>query len=493
MDPVLILVGSASLICLLLIVVFHQKRKLSIAISSFVNLQGEIQEVKNEHIKLAEASKAKHKEELEEVIGQLIATEEKYAPIIKVDKEIENRREQVRRLQIEIDQLRSKYEAGHSVFKQLERQIELYNESLELNEYGVYKPQYSFDLPEQYKLELESIYQKQRGLVQNGKAAFCATEWTVSGSAAEGRRMTRQYIKLMLYAFNGECEGLISKVRWNNVNKTKERIEKTFESINKLGVTHQVIITEEYLKLKLAELSLNYEYELKKYEEKEEQRRIREQMREEEKAQKEFEKAQREAEDEEKRYEKALEKARKELGLADAGELDALIEKIRFLEQNLHEAHEKKERAISLAQMTKVGHIYVISNIGSFGEDVYKIGMTRRLDPYDRVRELGDASVPFQFDIHAIIYSENAPQLEYELHKRFETKRINRVNGRKEFFRTSLQEIESFIREHTNAAMEFTRLAEAKEYRETLTLLEQITTETSQPGPKSELPETIFG
>jgi hypothetical protein len=303
--------------------------------------------------------------------------------------------------------------------------------------------------------------------------------------------MTRQFIKLLLYAFNGECDAMISKVRWNNANKYIERMRKSFEDINKLGIAQQVHITEDYFELKLAELNLTYEYELKKFEEKEEQRRIREQMREEERAQKEFERAQRDAEDEEKRYQKALEKARKDLGLADPAELGALNEKIKLLEANLQEAQEKKERAMSLAQTTKVGHIYVISNIGSFGEDVYKIGMTRRLDPLDRVKELGDASVPFQFDVHAIIYSDNAPQLEYELHRKFDAKRINRINGRKEFFKTTLDEIEAFINDHTNAQIQFTKLAEAKEYRETLNLLQQMT-ETITEKKESPFHENLF-
>jgi hypothetical protein len=271
----------------------------------------------------------------------------------------------------------------------------------------------------------------------------------------------------MLFAFNGECDGLIAKVKWNNALKTKERIQKAFENINKLGVTTNTEITADFLRLKLEELALTYEYEQKKYEEKEEQRQIREQMREE---QKELEKAQREAEDEERRYQKALDKAKSELGTDSQKELEVLNEQITTLEKRLAEAHERKERAIAMAQLTKVGHIYVISNIGSFGEHVYKIGMTRRLDPLDRIRELGDASVPFHFDVHAIIYSENAPQLEYELHKKFSNHRLNRINNRKEFFHVTLEEIETFVKEHANAEIEFTRLAEAREYRETLTL-----------------------
>jgi hypothetical protein len=228
------------------------------------------------------------------------------------------------------------------------------------------------------------------------------------------------------------------------------------------------------LELKLDEMALSYEYEQKKYEEKEEQRRIREQMREEEKAQKEFERAEREAEDEERRYTRALEKVKSELAFATQSEIEELNRKISFLQQNLQQAQERKMRAISQAQMTKVGHIYIISNIGSFGEDVYKIGMTRRLDPLDRVRELGDASVPFRFDVHAIIYSEDAPSLEYELHKNFKDRRMNMINGRKEFFKVSLDEIEAFISQQTNASIQFTKLAEAKEYRETLKFVEQL-------------------
>jgi hypothetical protein len=260
-----------------------------------------------------------------------------------------------------------------------------------------------------------------------------------------------------------------------------------------LGDSHNILITQEYLQLKQKELALTYEYEQKKYEEKEEQRRIREQMREEEKAQKEFERAQREAEDEEKRFQKAIDKAKQELTIQSSNpqEVDALNVRIRELEANLAEAHERKERAISLAQQTKVGHIYVISNIGSFGEDIYKIGMSRRLDPYDRVKELGDASVPFHFDIHAIIYSENAPQLEYEIHQKFKDRRLNRINHRKEFFRVTLDEIETFVKEQANAEIEFTKLAEAREFRETLTLLEQLKKVIEEAKEESQFPDTL--
>jgi len=239
-------------------------------------------------------------------------------------------------------------------------------------------------------------------------------------------------------------------------------------------MTHNVSLTTELLNLKFEEMALFHEYDLKQHAEKEEQRRIRDLMHEEEKAQREFERAQREAEDEERRYQKALDKARQDIGVASEEDFKFLNEQIGVLEVKLKEAQARKERAISLAQQTKVGHIYVISNVGSFGEDIFKIGLTRRLDPLDRVRELGDASVPFHFDVHAIIYSENAPQLEYEIHRKFDDRRLNRINGRREFFKVSLSEIEEVIKQHSDAGIQFTQIAEAREYRETLTLLEKL-------------------
>ncbi|OJX00124.1 MAG: chromosome partitioning protein ParA [Bacteroidetes bacterium 43-93] len=379
--------------------------------------------------------------------------------------------DELSRIQADIDSLNEKYVQSLSIYKKLEGEISAYENTLDLYEFGLYKPQFNFDHSEQYRLALEVNYDKQKICISNNLAIVCKTEWTVSGSVVEGRKLTRQYTKLMTYAFNGECDSLIAKVKWNNIDKTKERIIKAFENINKLGQVHNIQVTEAFLALKIEELSLTYEYELKKHEEKEEQRRIREQMKEEEKVRKEYERLQKEAEDEEARFKKAINKTQKELESASQSEVDELNKKIKDLEKSLLEAQEKKERAISLAQMTKVGHIYVISNHGSFGEDIYKIGMTRRIDPLDRVKELGDASVPFQFDVHAIIYSENAPQLEYDIHRKFASYRLNKVNNRKEFFRVSIDEIEQFVLAHTNAAIQFTKMAEAREFRQTQSLL----------------------
>jgi hypothetical protein len=408
--------------------------------------------------------------ELQQCNEQVNALKQKYSAFIDQEKQLAAINEEISKATAGLSTLNQKYQDALAIHNELEKEINLYRDSLEIGSFGLYEPQFNFETSEHFKNAIELNFNQQKSLIKNDLAVVCHTQWEVAGSKTEGRKMTNQYKKLMLFAFNGECDGLIAKVKWNNALKTKERIQKAFENINKLGVTTNTEITADFLRLKLEELALTYEYEQKKYEEKEEQRQIREQMREEEKAQKELEKAQREAEDEERRYQKALDKAKSELGTASQKELEVLNEQITTLEKRLAEAHERKERAIAMAQFTKVGHIYVISNIGSFGEHVYKIGMTRRLDPLDRIRELGDASVPFHFDVHAIIYSENAPQLEYELHKKFSNHRLNRINNRKEFFHVTLEEIETFVKEHANAEIEFTRLAEAREYRETLTL-----------------------
>jgi multidrug efflux pump subunit AcrA (membrane-fusion protein) len=233
--------------------------------------------------------------------------------------------------------------------------------------------------------------------------------------------------------------------------------------------------------LKRKELILEYEYQSKRQQEKEEMRAIQEELREEEKAKREYEQAQKEAEKEEVNYQKALDKARKEYEVSTGEKQEKLESQIKILEQELKEAQEKKERALSMAQQTKRGHVYVISNIGSFGENVYKIGMTRRLEPLDRVKELGDASVPFRFDIHAMIYSEEAPKLENELHKAFTNKKVNMLNYRKEFFNVTLDEIENKVKE-IGLDAEFSRLPEAMEYRETLAILEKL---NSQVTPKT--------
>jgi len=389
------------------------------------------------------------------------------------------------------EKLNEEYQEKRAIFEKLLREISVLEEDLEYISFGIYKPHFDFDTSEKFINKIKAFKNMQKILIREKRATYCATEWTVDGNKREGKKMTNRNIKLMLRAFNGECDAAMTKVKWNNVDKMEARIKKACEAINKLGEVNQLYITDEYLNLKLAELYLTYEYAEKKHEEKEEQRRIREQIREEERAAREYEKAKEEAEKEEKRYESALEKARDEVSEAQGAKLTKLQKQIALLEEKVKEAQEAKKRAVSMAQLTRSGHVYVISNIGSFGEHVFKIGMTRRLEPLDRVRELGDASVPFRYDVHAMIYSENAPTLENDLHHRFHDRRLNLVNLRREFFDVSLEEIEEVVHEK-NADIEFTKIAEAREYRESQAIREQDQKkDTVKEKIDREFPETL--
>lgn len=415
---------------------------------------------------------------------------ERYKSITDVEAETQRQREQLEKLiadkeselqkvQDNLAKLNSDYRGALETYTRLRKEISLYENKLDLIEFGVYEPIYEFEKSDDYRKEQNRIIELQKGMISAEKAAISSTTWTINGDEAKGRASTREYIKLTLRAFNGECESLIAKVKWNNVNQMKERIKKSFETINKIGESKTVAIQPEYLDLKLKELTLEYEYQLKKQKEKEELRAAQEALREEEKARREFEQAQKEAEKEEANYQKALDKARKEMEQATGEKHDKFLAQIQKLEQELQEAHERKERALSMAQQTKRGHVYIISNIGSFGENVYKIGMTRRLEPEDRIKELGDASVPFQFDIHAMIFSEDAPNLENELHKAFADRKVNMLNYRKEFFKVTLDELEQKTKE-IGLEAEFIRIPEAMEYRETIAILSKLNS-TEEP------------
>lgn len=353
----------------------------------------------------------------------------------------------------------------------LRAEFQTLDEESNLRSFGYYEPRYAFSDVERYKLELDRIKAQQKEMLKEKKAAVCSSEWTVNGSRAEGQKQINQTIKLMIRAFNGECDAAIAKVRYNNIHVMEARINKAYEAINGLASVQQAFITGNYRDLKLRELRLAYEYAEKVQAEREEQRQIREQMREEEIAQRELERAKEEAAREENRYQTALEKARIEMEQASGAKHDRLEREIERLQALLAEAQERKERAIAQAQLTRSGYVYVISNIGAFGEQVFKIGMTRRLDPMDRVRELGDASVPFPFDVHAMIYSDDAPSLETKLHRFFETQRVNRINYRKEFFRVKIEDVAKIVQDE-DAKIDFTLLAEAEEYRKSLAIVE---------------------
>ncbi|MCE0812194.1 DUF4041 domain-containing protein [Buttiauxella sp. W03-F01] len=403
----------------------------------------------------------------------------------------------------DLEGLKKSYREKKIIYDDLKSAITIYQDSYDLQEMGFYDPHFDFDCSEKFIAEIKANREKQKSLLKDktsSGAIYCPTEWTVGGSKREGQKMTTRGIDLTARAFNGACDAAISSCTFKNIALIEDRIKKTFEKINKLNEVNQIYITPKFLSIKLEELNLTYEFKEKKQLEKEEQRELRAQIAEEKRAQIEIEKAIREAEEEERRTTAALNKARKEmeakLATATAAQAEKYNSKITDLEEALAEAKLKGERALSMAQQTKRGHVYIISNIGSFGEEIYKIGMTRRLDPQDRVDELGSASVPFLFDVHAMIKSDDAPALESALHQMFDKKRVNAINRRKEFFNVSLKDVKEAVYKLAGDSADFIETATAQHYYETIALRKQESSEkiavAKQSGLKAlEFTETL--
>lgn len=292
-------------------------------------------------------------------------------------------------------------------------------------------------------------------------------------SSTESKKEINNNVKQLLRCFNSECDNILLNISAKNIDSMRNKISKCFESLNKIFETDGMQLSKKALEIKLEELNLVYTYELKREQEREQQRAIKEQMIEEEKVRREIEKQKAKLEKDQAQMTNEVNKLMSYLQKAQNDiERQLYADKIKELEDKVKELEAEKEKVQEREANALAGFVYVISNIGSFGEDIYKIGMTRRLEPMDRIKELSSASVPFEFDVHAMIFADNAPELENTLHKYFEKQSVNRVNLRKEFFHVSLEEIEKVVRENYNNTAQFTKIPVATEYRQTLSILE---------------------
>lgn len=351
----------------------------------------------------------------------------------------------------------------------LKGEILVWEETLLLESFALYQPKFKLTASHEYKSRLDSTRERQKSLIKSGGAATGNMDWTVNGSKQQGRKLVNDMIKLVIRSFNNEADYCVDNVKFDNVELGEKRILKSFEACNRLGKIMDVEISRQYLGLKIDELHLAHEFQTKKQEEKEEAKRAREELREQQKLEQEIRAAREKIAKERKHFLAASRDLQARLDKAESDEERApLLAKLAEVEAG-RAALESEEKLIDYReQNAKAGYVYVISNVGAFGEGVYKIGMTRRLEPMDRVDELGDASVPFWFDVHAMVFSDNAPSLEAKLHERFAAGRLNKVNGRKEFFRADIELIEAVIRENFDAAVEVTHEAPAEQYRESL-------------------------
>lgn len=337
------------------------------------------------------------------------------------------------------------------------------DEEILIQEFGLYEPQFDFANALDYKEKLSEIRSKQKAMIKDKRAVSGNTSWQVNGSTSAGKKMVSDTQKLLLRAFNNECDDVIGKVKYTNFDASLNKINKSAETISKLGTTMDIHINKFYLDLKIKELRLAFEYQQKKQEEKEAQKAARAEMREAARLQKEIEAQRKKIEKEQTHYQTAYEKLLKQL--EENPENSDLLAKKAELETQLNDI-DKAIKDIDYREANqRAGYVYIISNIGAFGENVYKIGMTRRLDPQDRIDELGDASVPFNFDVHAMIFSDDAPSLETALHKAFENRKLNMVNTRREFFNVTLDEIKEVVKKNFDKTVEFIDVPDAEQFR----------------------------
>lgn len=335
---------------------------------------------------------------------------------------------------------------------------------------GLYEPTFVFSTVDGYKEKLKNIRDRQREMVHDKTACIFPTKLTYNGSVAEGNRLVNDWMRLMLRAFNGECDVIIDHVSFLNFDNSKEKIKKSAQSINAIGSRMSISISDQYVALKLNELTVAYDYQQFKQIEKDRIRQIREDEREKAKFEKELQERRAKIIKDQKHVANELSSLSSRLESATPEESATIQSRIAELNEYTQKLQSDLAEVAQREQQARAGYVYIISNIGSFGENIYKIGMTRRLDPQDRIDELGDASVPFRFDVHAFIFSEDAVALESALHNAFASRRVNLVNLRREFFHVTLDEIEACVKQNFSETVEFTRTATAQEYRESETI-----------------------
>lgn len=370
---------------------------------------------------------------------------------------------ELRQLRSAVEQARNDYTTLGTAQRQLKAEVDTWSSQLVetrdlalLQEVGVYDYAHPLDDALAYKNVLADLKQRIKDFAK-GNAVSCQVDWAVNGSVKEGQKLGKDMAKLMLRAYNAEADNAVRSVKPHTRDAVKKRLTTTKDTIGKLGVLMRIAIAPEYHRLRLMEIDLTSDHLVKVEAEKERAKAERDRLREEAKVMKEIERERARLAKERSHYLAAVAK------LEANGDLEALARAKEQLAAVDNAIAGVEHRAANI----RVGHVYVISNIGAFGPGVVKIGMTRRQDPDDRVRELGDASVPFRFDTHALIFSQDAVALETALHQRLSHKRVNLANHRREFFYTTPAEVKDLLVElEDSAVLDYTDIAEALEWRQ---------------------------
>ena len=389
---------------------------------------------------------------------------------------LNTKQEDIEKLNADIDKKIQKVTEQNKQISNLDKKIkdlnsQLVNVSDEImyEDYGLYKPRYDFANSSAYKGKLSEVRSNQKEMIKNGDAGTIFNPMTLDGSEAKGRSMQKKNIKQLVRSFNGECEAAINKVTKSNIEMIEKRITRSFEQLNKLNEPNGVRLTANYLDSKLDEAHIALEYALKKEQEKELLREQRQREKEERQAQREYAQERAKYEKDETHFQQAKDLLQNKINNSKSDvEIESLKRKLADLQDKISDIQAKKVKLSDRAENPTAGYVYIISNIGSFGQNVYKIGVTRRLDPMDRINELSSASVPFKFDVHALIFTDDAYKLETELYEYFDKERVNKVNKRKEFFRLNIDEIKQILSKHKELTFDFHEIPDAPEYRDTL-------------------------
>jgi hypothetical protein len=323
-----------------------------------------------------------------------------------------------------------------------------------LQEVGIYEYHHPLENAAEYKAELGVLTEEIKLMVRQGRAVLASDLFTFNNSLAKGRKMTLELSKLMLRAYNAEADNCVRTLRAGNVITAKKRLEASVTAIAKLGAMMEMRVNPDYHGLRFKELELTADYLMKVQVEKEAAREERERLREERKAEQELAAERARLAKERAHYVNALEAMR---GGDDQAGIADVTAKLSEIEEAI--AH-NDYRAANI----RAGYVYVISNTGALGPNIVKIGLTRRLEPMDRVRELGDASVPFPFDVHALFFADDAVKVEVDLHRAFAARRVNHVNQRREFFFATPAEVHTVLTQQIGNLLQFTDEPEAAQY-----------------------------
>lgn len=432
------------------------------SLAVFTNLKKEYNQTKSNFDTLRSEVDAKiaHNDALQTLESTVAETEKvKSKALSDVQEELNSYNEKIAKA-------KALYEAITVKKNDLKEKLIPLEEEVDLQDMGFYGLNFDTQTSAEYKTKMIKLQDQQKVMVKNNTACNFSTGITYNGSLAEGKKMVRQSVKMALWSFNTQCDNVISKVTYRNKDISERKIRKAFDVVNSNDTLSSV--SYDFLELKLQELDVTYKYKELLEHEKDVLREQKEQEREEKKLQQEIARERLKIEKDETHINTELARLQ-HLLLQERSDKAALQKEVGSLENKLQKLNARKEEVDFREAHAKAGYVYVISNIGAFGKDIVKIGVTRRLEPIERINELGDASVPFRFDVHALMFSDQAYKLEKALHDKFASRRLNQVNSRREFFRVPLEEVrDAMIKEFNGVAIDFHMQPDAKEFRQSI-------------------------